>query len=150
VDAHAVANSVPYGIRLVAQPARTDPMEGDPPLPPGLVVEAEGSYYAFAFRIDYPPGEDLGSYSTAVPSAAWISASRSQDLQSWKALGKCRLDIPGQTRMDGFTVFFDPHGSTDERFKAVYMAHPPKEKIPALWEAYQKIHPRYRDVPING
>jgi hypothetical protein len=29
------------------------------------------------------------------------------------------------------------------------MAHPPKDKIPPLWEAYQRIHPRYRDVRIG-
>ena len=150
VDAHAVANYAPYGIRFVAQPARTDPVEGDPPPPPGLVVEAERAYYAFGFGIDYPPGEDLGAYSTAEPNAVWISASRSKDLQHWEDLGKCKLDLSGQTRMDGFTTFYDKHGSPDERFKAVYMAHPPEGKIPALWEAYQKIHPRYRDVRING
>jgi hypothetical protein len=150
VDAHAVANNVPHGIRLVAQPARTEPVEGDPPPPPGLVVEANGSYYAFNFGIDYPPGQDLGAYSTADPNAVWVSASRSPDLQTWADLAKCNIDIPGQTRMDGFTAFHDPHGSPDERFKAVYMAHPPKARIPALWEAYQKLHPRHRDVRIDA
>jgi hypothetical protein len=150
VEAHADASHVPYGVRFVAQRARTEPVEGDPPTPPGLVVEADGSYYAFGFKIDYPPGQDLGSSSTADPNAVWISGSRSKDLQSWQDLGKCKLDIPGQTRMDGFTAFLDQHGTPEERFKAVYMAHPAKDKIPALWEAYQKLHPRYRDVRING
>ncbi|MFZ4780520.1 MAG: hypothetical protein ACOYM3_34640, partial [Terrimicrobiaceae bacterium] len=150
VHAHAVSNYVPYGIRFVAQPARTDPVEGDPPPPPGQVVEADGSYFAIGFAIDYPLGQDLGAYSTAEPNAVWIAASQSKDLQSWKDLGKCKVDIAGQTRMDGFTAFYDRHGSPEERFKAVYMGHPPKERFPALWEAYQKIHPRYRDVRING
>jgi hypothetical protein len=150
VDAHAGMKDVPYGVRFVAQPARTDVMAGDPPGAPGQVLEVNGSYLAISFGVDYPPGKDLGSYSTAAPTAAWISASRSKDLQTWEELGKSQIDISGQTQMDGFTAFLDPHGSPGERFKAVYMAHPPKEEIPARWTAYQKLHPRYRDVRLDG
>jgi len=151
VDARAVPNFVPYGIRFVAQPARTEPVEGDPPAgPPGLVVSAHGSYWVFHFRVDYQPGRNLGSYSTADPDAVWISAAKSDDLHQWKDLGKCKLALPGQSRFDGFTAFVDDHGLPSERFKAVYMARPPEDQIPALWYAYRKIHPRYRDVRISS
>jgi hypothetical protein len=150
VDAHAVSKDVPSGVRFVAQPARVDVMEGDPPGAPGQVLEVNGSYLAINFRVDYPPGKDLGSYSTAAPEAVWISASHSKDLQTWEHLGQSRIDIAGQTQMDGFTAFLDPHGSPDERFKAVYMARPPDREIPALWRAYQKMHPRHRDVRLDG
>jgi len=150
VDAHAVLKDNPHGVRFVAQKARTDVMAGDPPPAPGQVLAVDGSYLAISFRVDYPPGKDLGSYSTAAPNAAWITASRSQDLQTWEELGKSRIDISGQTQMDGFTAFLDPHGSSQERFKAVYMARPPQDEIPLLWKGYQKIHPRYRDVRLDG
>jgi hypothetical protein len=149
VDAHAVPNNVPYGIRFVAQPARIDTVEGDPNVS-GHVFEADGFYYSIGHRADYPPGKDLGSYSTVEPNGVWISASKSKDLQNWENLGESKLEVSGQTQMDGFAAFYDPHGLASERFKAVYMARPPEDKIPALWEAYQKVHPRYRDVRLDG
>jgi hypothetical protein len=150
VDAHVVPNNVPYGIRFVAQPARVDARSADPPVPPGQILEVDGSYLAIALRIEYPPGKDLGANSTAVPKAVSITASRSKDLHTWEELGGNQISVPGQTQMDGFAAFLDPHGSPEERFKAVYMARPPQADIPALWAAYQKVHPRDRDERIDG
>ena len=53
-------------------------------------------------------------------------------------------------QMDGFAVFHDSQGSPEERFKAVYMARPPQDAIPALWAAYQQVHPRDRDERLDG
>lgn len=150
VDAHAIPKYVPYGVRLVAVPARIDKVEGDPQPGPGVVVPVDDGYYAFGFNVEYPPGKDLGAYSTAEPISVSITGYKSKDLYKWDDLGKSAIDIKGQTQMDGFTAFYDPHGSPEERFKVVYMAHPPKERLPALWEAYQKLHPRYRDVRLDA
>jgi hypothetical protein len=150
VEAHAVPKQMPYGIRFVAQPARIDVMDGDPPVVSGQVLEVDGSYLAIEMRAEYPPGKDLGANSTALPTAVSIMVSESRDLQTWTERGRNRFDIPGQTQMDGFTAFHDPHGSPEERFKAVYMSRPPEGEIPALWAEYQKLPPRDRDRRIDG
>jgi len=150
VDAHANKGVVPYGVRLVAVPARVDVVEGDPPPPPGQIVTASDGYYTFNFTVAYPPGKDFGAYSTADPLSVSIVGDKSKDLHKWDNLGRSKIDIAGQTSMDGFTVFEDTHGSPEERFKVVYMARPPKDKRLALWEAYRKLHPRYRDVRIGA
>lgn len=150
VDARAVSGAVPCGIRLTAIPARVDPVEGDPPAGPGQIVPTSDGYRAFSFNVQYPPGKDLGAYSTADPVSVSIVSYRSADLGKWEETGRCAIDIRGQTGMDGFTVFEDPHGLPEERFKAVYMAHPPKDRQQELWEKYRRLHPRYRDVRINS
>lgn len=150
VDAHADKKFVSYGCRLVAIPARTDPVEGDPPPAPGMVVPTADGYYSVSFHLIYPEGKDLGSYSVVKPKSFSISAARSKDLYTWEQLGETPLpSVLNQTRLDGFAVFEDTHGSANERFKAVWMARPPEEDIAALWDAYQKLHPRYRDVRIG-
>lgn len=150
VEAHVMPQNVPYGIRFVAQPARVDAVAGDPPVPPGQILEVDGTYLAISLRVEYPPGKDLGANSTAVPNAVRIIASRSKDLRSWVELGGNQIAVPGQTQMDGFAAFHDPHGLPEERFKAVYMARPPQDAIPALWAAYQQVHPRDRDERLDG
>jgi hypothetical protein len=150
VDAHAVPQDVPHGLRFVAQSARTDAVEGDPPVVPGQILEVDGSYLLIRLKVEYPPGKDLGSYSTATPAAVWITTSRSTDLHAWEEIGRSRIDVAGQTQMAGFTAFHDPHGSPEERFKAVYMARPPEDEIRALWAEYRKLPARHRDVRLDG
>lgn len=149
VDAHASKGVVSYGVRLVAMPARIDAVEGDPPTPPGQVVPASDGYYAFGLAVEYPPGKDFGAYSTAGPISVSIAGYKSRDLHHWETLGHSDIAANGQTSMDGFTAFEDTHGSPEERFKAVYMARPPKHQHSTLWKAYQTLHPRYRDVRLR-
>jgi hypothetical protein len=84
-----------------------------------------------------------------LPVSVAIGYSESEDEVEWVERGRCPIEVPGQTAFDGFTFFIDPAGSDEERYKAVYTAHPPESERPALWEAYQKIHPRHRDVRLN-
>ena len=99
VDAYAVAGNMPYGIRFVAQPARTDSVEGDPPGPPGLVVVTDGPYFAFGFGIDHPPGEDLGAYATAEPMMTKGSRTiRTIASVMSKAASVCRLRTSRSSR----------------------------------------------------
>ena len=148
-DAYADWGSVPRGVRLVAQ--RAVKME---PLPKehsvfGEVIVEDGMYRSWAMDVSYPPGGNLGSYSTSQPLSVSILATESADGFEWKQRARNEVSVPGQTRMDGFTFFVDPAGSPKERYKAVYMARPPESEIGPLWEQYRKVHPRYRDVRLG-
>jgi len=136
------ARNVPYGIRLVAQRARTDKIMEGQSRPPGSVTYDNGIYQCCSMSSDSAPS------STASTTSVTMIASESNDGFHWKERGRSKLAIPGQRR-GGFGWFIDPHGSPKERYKAVYMARPPESEIPTLLREYQKLHPRFRDVRIS-
>lgn len=150
VEAYADWSSVPRGIRLVAQPAtKTDPLAAEG-APFGRVIMEDGIYRSWTLDVNYPPGRDLGAYSTDIPREVSVVASESSDGFEWRERGRCPVSLPGQTCLDGFTFFVDPHGAGDERYKAVYMAAPPASEVAGLWERYRQVHPRHRDVRLSG
>lgn len=149
VDTRAGMGYVSHGIRLVAQkPTPTEPLPKSGRF--GRVIFDEGLYRSWYLDVQYPPtGRDLGAYSTDLPKSVEICTSESKDGIEWVEKGRCPIDVPGQRSLDGFTYFIDSHGSPEERYKVVYMAQPPKSEVPAIWEKFQKIHPRYKDQRLR-
>ncbi|MHB0936562.1 MAG: hypothetical protein ACYC6A_09250 [Armatimonadota bacterium] len=136
------------GIRLVAQPAqKTDP------LPPGTprgarVMHENGIYRSWSIKADYPPGQDLGSYSHKAAETVAIVYTESTDGFDWTEQARSPIIPRGVAGFDGFTVFVDPHGAASERYKAVYMASVPEDQHEAIRAQYRQRHPRYQDWRI--
>jgi hypothetical protein len=149
VEARARTGYVPHGVRLVAQRAnKSEPLRKGAPF--GRVVFEDGRYRSWYLIVDYPPDQSFGAYSTSPPVSVGIGYSESDDGFEWVERARCPIEAPGQTAFDGFTFFVDPACPADERYKAVYTAYPPDSERQALWEAYQKVHPRHRDVRLHG
>ena len=145
VEARAVLGGVPRGIRLVAQPARKEgPIEGLP----RSVIHHDGLYRSWSVSANYPSGENLGSYSRAAAKSITVRYGESNDGYSWSFRDASEIEISGQTGIDGDGFFIDPHGPEEERYKCVYNAWVLTDNA-RLWEQYDKIHPRHRDVRIN-
>ena len=148
VDVVADPDWLTYGIRLVAQPAaKTDP------LPPGAprgsrVIYEHGVYRSWSINADYPPGQDLGSYSHAQAKTVHISYTESTDGFDWVEKARSPIAPRGVSGFDGFTAFIDPHGAESERYKAIYMALVPEDKQQAVREEYARLHPRHQDWRI--
>ena len=148
VEARPRTGFVPHGIRLVAQPAKkTEPLPKGSRF--GRVIFESGTYRSWYWDLKYRPGENLGSYSRKPPQSVEICYSESEDAFEWKEEARCEIEVPGLWGFDGFTFFLDPKGPSDERYKVVYMAHPPREDFPSLWREYQKVHPRNRDLRLR-
>lgn len=148
MEAQSQTDYLPRGIRFVAEKANK--MEPLPKGPSGRVVFMKGIYRSWGLVANYPPDRDFGSYSRDIALSAEIRSAESKDAIEWKEVSRCRIDTPGQSGFDGFTVFIDPKGDPGETYKAVYSAIPPKKEWPSLWEKYQRIHPRYRDVRLSA
>ena len=149
VEAAAHGGMLPRGIRLVAQQAH----KGDL-LPPGTslgrVIYDGGRYRSCYLHSEFARSEDdKGSYSRVVPASVNVCHVESEDGMDWSAPHRCRLDVPGQWGLDGATWFTDPVAPASERYKLLYMAHPPAGQEADLLRRYQKVHPRYRDVRIR-
>lgn len=149
VRAYAEPGLVPHGIRLEAQPAtKTDP------LPKGAfrgwsrVIFENGTYRTWSLKVEYPQGQDFGSYSKKDALSVGIVYSESKDGFEWTTRSQSTIQTPGRTSFDGFTVFVDPKGPSSERYKAVFIAYPPVGQEERLFEKYRKVHPRYRDQRI--
>ncbi|MBI3921650.1 MAG: hypothetical protein HY318_09555 [Armatimonadetes bacterium] len=151
VEACARSGFVSRGVRLVAQTARkTEPLA----LPKGLgtcgrIMFESGSYRGWRMRASYRPGRDLGAYSQDVPETVEICHAESRDGFEWRETLRCPINVPGQSGFDGFALFVDPKGNPEERYKAVYCARPPEEDRPGLWEKYEQLHPRHRDLRVR-
>lgn len=52
-------------------------------------------------------------------------------------------------RRIGMTCFIDPDGPLAQRYKFIYTAHPPEDQSATLFERYERVHTRYRDVRIR-
>ena len=148
VNLHARPGWVPYGIRLAAQKAeKTDPFPVGTTL--GKVIFDEGMYRSWTIKPAYPPGRNFGCYSEDAAVALELQHTESKNGYDWSAPQACALDPRGGTGFDAFTVFKDPHGKPDERYKAVYLGVPPKSDWPKLWDQYQKLPPYYRDTRLG-
>jgi hypothetical protein len=152
IEVEAGVGLVPRGIRLQAQRAdKTNTLE----LPEGVamyprVICDGGVYRAWHLHKDYGSTQNPESYLKQAPSSVEVCYVESTDAYRWTEKARCPIDVPGQTWLDGFTVFIDPASLSEERYKAVYSARPPKSQWPALWEAYQEVHPRYRDTRLDA
>jgi len=145
VPAIADPGLVPQGIRLVAQPARKEgPVEGLP----FRILRDGGVYRSWRLEPTYPPGKDLGSYSSVPPQSITMRYGESKDGHAWTWRGACEIPVSGVTGIDGDYVFIDPHGPAEERYKCVYNARV-LDNVGALWERYQKTHPRHRDTRLR-
>jgi hypothetical protein len=146
----AVANTdacqLPHGIRLVAQPASKEgPIKGD--LPSQLIYD-DGLYRSWRIKPNYPPGKNLGSYSTATPGSLMIRYGESKDGYAWSHRNVDEVKVSGVTGIDGEHFFVDPRGPAEERYKCLYHAKV-LANTDALWQQYQKLHPRYRDIRLG-
>ena len=149
VEAIARTGFVPHGIRLVAQKAKKiEPSSKSSRRGPRVIFE-NGLYRSWSFNVTYPPGRNLGAYSTDLPTSVEISYHESKDGFEWLDKARCPIDVPGQRSFDGFTFFIDAKGPSEERYKFVYMAVPPESERTTLWEKYSKLHPRYRDMRLR-
>ena len=107
-----------------------------------------GMYRGWSLKTNYS-GADLGSYSSAAAESIVIRAAESNDGYAWSERDVCTVPVKGITGIDGAGFFIDINGASDERYKCVFHAAV-KEGMQALWEKYQKLHPRYRDNRIDG
>ena len=149
IEARADLASVPRGVRLAAQRGnKTDPLPERSRA--GRIIFEDGVYRSWFLDVQYPKGKDIGVSSTAVPVSVAICYRESSDAFEWEEKARSEIHVAGQSGFDGFTVFADPNGSPEERYKVVYMAIAPKAEWPALWGDYQKVHPRYRDTRLHG
>lgn len=82
----------------------------------------------------------------AIPASVFVRYVESEDGFEWEEKSRCQIQTSGQTSFDGFTVFIDPKGPSDERYKAVYTTCPLDSKRSTLLQEFQKIHPRYKDL----
>jgi len=148
VDAIARTGWVPRGIRLQAQKA-----DKTNPLPPGTrlgrVIFDGGVYRSWIIKPTYPPGRDFGAYSEDSVASLEICSLESRNGVDWTSPKASTIDAQGCTGFDGFTVFVDPAGKPDERYKAVFLANPPKSDWPRLWSEYQKLPSYYRDLRLG-
>jgi hypothetical protein len=145
----AQVRNAPHGVRLLAQPAsKTDPLPKGARL--GKVIFENGVYRSWDLRPQYPAGQDFGAYSTAAVSSMDMIYMESRDGFDWRETHRSNLDPQGQTGFDGFTVFRDPNGPESERYKAVFLALPPKADWPALWRDYQKLPVFHRDTRLGA
>jgi len=145
VPVWADASQVARGVRLVAQkPSKEGPVANRP----GQVVADAGAYRGWSLKTNYT-GADLGSYSSALAESITVQAAESQDGYAWTVRDACTVEVAGITGIDGAGFFIDPNGSPEERYKCVFHASV-RQGVQALWEKYQRLHPRYRDNRING
>jgi hypothetical protein len=145
VPATADTGLVPRGIRLVVQPARK---EGPIDNLPFRVLLDGGTYRSWSLTANYPPGKNLGSYSSVPPKSLTVRYGESKDGYAWGWRDACEIPVSGITGVDGEHFFVDPHGPADERYKCIYNAWV-LENPGALWERYRKIHPRHRDIRLR-
>jgi len=147
VDLYAGTGLMPHGVRFAAQQAnKAEPM----PRSVGKVIFDDGIYRSWSLKVNYKPEEELGAYSTTEPDSVVIVYSESKDGFEWTNFNPSVINVPEQTRFDGFTFFIDPKSSPDEHYKAVYTAYPPKSEIKSLWEKYEKVHPRHKDLRMRS
>ena len=136
---------MPQGVQLRVEPAqKTDPLPKGTRLGRRIIFE-NGLYRSWFLDVEYPAGIKFDSYEKDLPLSVKICYVESKDGYAWNSPKSCEINVPGQTWLDGFTFFIDPVAKPDERYKAVYMAHPPKEDWEPMWQQYQKLHPRYQD-----
>jgi len=146
VEAHADAESVARGIRLVAQKATKEgPIEGLP----NRILHDDGRYRSWSIRVDYGSGESLGSYSRAPAKSISISCGESKDGHAWNWRDGSTVKPPDVSGIDGEYFFIDPQGPADERYKCIYHAQVLSGQAD-LWKKYQAhTHPRNRDVRLG-
>lgn len=155
VPAVADAGGMPYGIRLVTQPATR---QGPFPGLPNVLVYHEGMYRSWRVGAVYPTGSDLGSYTVAPAKALEVSYGESKDGYEWKwrkvsevSLPNIKIPnngLPNISGIDGDGFFIDPHGPAEERYKIIFHALLLGD-ISGYWKQYQKVHPRYRDTRLS-
>lgn len=149
VEAQARTGMVPHGVRFVAEQAtKTDRLPDESRLGRGVLYE-NGRYRSWALEAHYPPGRNYGSYAREAPVSVSVRYGESDDGFDWREPVRATIDVPGQTGFDGWGFFVDSHGPPEERYKVVYSAIPPQSEWRELWEAYQRVHPRYREDRIS-
>jgi len=148
VEAQARLNNVPRGVRLTAQRgSKSEPLAAGTAL--GRVIHEGGVYRSWVIRPRYPEGRNFGCYSDDPALSLAIVHLQSDDGYAWQETGCSSIDPDGCSGFDGFTVFVDPSAAADERYKAVFLAVPPKERWAAYWTEYRKIHPYHRDERLG-
>ena len=144
--------SVPAGVRLVAQPAQsTDPFAvpasmqrlGGSSYP--LVSYEEGRYTWRFFQTTYRSDDDLGAYSQVRPASRDVCCLESPDGFAWTETSRCPIEEFGQRGQDGGGFLVDPEGTPDQRYKGLYVSRPPDDQVQALWEEYRTLPRRHRD-----
>ena len=90
-----------------------------------------------------------GCYSKTLPISVDILYLESTDGLEWQEKHRCEIDVAGQSGFDGFTFFVDPVCDPQERYKIVFSVRIAESEQPQLWERFQKLHPRHRDVRIR-
>ena len=151
VELYARQERVPYGVRLVAQPAsKTEPISIRKPGPYRRIIYDQGVYRSWHMQAD---GEMLGGSdfpSETPPKLVEICYIESKDGYQWSEPKRSSLKVSGQRRFVNQTFFIDPVAPPEERYKMVYMAIPPKDLGARLLAEYLKLHKRYRDPRISA
>jgi hypothetical protein len=146
VEARADAQTVPAGIRWVAQKAA---LQGPIPGLPNQLCRHDGRYRSWSLHTDYGTGPNLGSYSQGAARSLAVVAAESADGYAWTSKRLDEIQPPHVTGIDGAYFFIDPHGPADERYKCVYNAKV-LSGAAELWKRFQApLHPRYRDTRLG-
>jgi len=151
VELYARQERVPYGVRLVAQPAtKSEPTSIRTPGPYRRIMYDEGIYRSWHMQVD---GQMLGGRdypSETVPRSVEMCYIESKDGYQWSEPKRSSLKVPGLRRFVNMTFFIDPVAPPQERYKVVYMAVPPKDLGARLLAEYLKRPRRYRDPRISA
>jgi len=134
-------STVPYGVRMVAKPARTEAIVEDQQNPPGLgMIYESGKYFDLAMH-------QLDPISSKVESTrVEFTLHESDDGLHWRQKSKSDVVVvPGGMRSDGNGWFIDHHRPDSERYKVIYMAYLPPSQVESAWKQFTQLHPRYRD-----
>jgi len=148
VQAYARPQYLPRGIRLVAQRAtKTDPLPENIVL--GRVIREDGRYRSWYLECLFAGGRRWPARRGEEPSSVAICHVESDDGFQWSNPERSEIEVRGRSDFDGFTVFVDPRGPSDDRYKAVYKAVVPREERRAAWERHLRLHPRHQDPRVT-
>ena len=150
VGLHARTTTAPHGVRVSAcRPEKTDPVDAWPGW--GRIIHDSGVYRNWHLRVGGNILQGTGSQAQVEnPSLVEICEGESTDGFEWKLANRCAIDIGDQYHFDGQTFFVDPHGPSEERYKMIWSARPPKDVMDRLYEEYVKQPVRYQDTRVVG
>ena len=150
VDMYAKTTTAPYGVKVSAcRPQKTELWKSWPGW--GRIIHDRNIYRNWHLQVDGDIVQGSGSRSQVdSPGLIEITEGESSDGFEWKFTNHCPIEVPGQSHFDGQTFFVDPHGPSEERYKMIWCARPPKDVGDRQYEEYMKRPVRYQDRRIAG
>lgn len=149
IPLHSESFQVPYGIRLVAQPAeKTGPVDGWKGW--GRIIYEDGKYRSWHFEVNGHTKLGTGAAAHRTPyDEVYICGVVSDDGYDWREASRSRIEPGSQRGFDGVSFFIDPVAPERERYKMVYCATFPEGEHDDLMRDYLKRSHPLRDSRIT-